>query len=208
VVAANVGGIINVWVDGVLKASYTGDTQEHATLADWDSFGFGFNFAPSPGISSDGWVDDIIVTDNITGRVAEHYFSTITPDGDSAPLTLTPSTGLTHFNLVNEIPANDTTYNGTAVSGNEDLYTMSNPFASASILTVNVCARATRDGALTNGEISVKSGATTVYSAVTLLPASPSYLGIQHLLDTDPDTGVAWTSGGVNAMEAGFRITT
>jgi hypothetical protein len=207
-VAANVGGVVNVYVDDVLAATASGDTQAHATLADWDCFGFAGAFS-SGGVSNNGYdIDDLIITDSTTGKVVEHYIVPIVPNGDSSPLTLTPSTGVTHFNLVDEIPASDVDYNSTAVSGDEDLYTMSNPGTLSTVLCAVFCARATRDGALTQGQVSVKSGATTVYSTAQTLPATPSYLDFQYLLDLDPDTGLAWSSAGITSVESGFKITT
>lgn len=209
VIASN-AGLVNVWVDGVLKATFAGDTQEHLTLSDWNHFGFSGNLSPNPyGVNAGDWyIDDIIVTDNTTGRVAEHYIPPFLPDADSAPLTLTPDTGLVHFSRVNEVPADDNTYNSTTVSGNEDLYGFANPPAAASYLALNFLARATRDGALTQGQISVKSGGITVYAGAVTLPASPAYLGHDFLLETDPNTGVAWVTAGVNAVQAGYKITT
>lgn len=200
------GGIINAYVDDVLVASFTGDTKEHASLTDWDHWGWGNLFGG--GFNQDAWIDDVVVTDSTTGKVTEKYLMPIAPDGDSSPLTLTPSTGVTHYNLVDEIPLNDTDFNSTAVSGNEDLYTFTAPPTANSILAVVFSARATNDAGLTLGAISVKSGATTVYQPAVTLAVSPTYTDTSYILDTDPDTAVAWTNAGVAAVEAGYRFNT
>jgi hypothetical protein len=207
---ANVGGILRVYVDGVLSVQFLGDTQ-NAAVPDWDQFAFGRGaFAVStPGFASQQFIDDVIVTDNITGRVPEHYLVARVPTSDSAPLTLTPSTGVTHFNLVDEIPPVDTDYNSTAVSGNEDFYGKQNlPVGIVSVLALNVCARVTKDGALTQAEAALRNGATTVYDTPRIMPASPSFLDIQYLLDVNPDGGGPWSLATVNTAFIGCRFTT
>lgn len=219
VIAANAGGIIDVWLDGARVnglsgpgfPTFTGDTQQDAVNADWDHFGWGGNIAPSSaGVNSGGnwYVDDVFVTDAVTGRITETYIIPIVPNGDSVPLTLTPNPVVAHYLNVDEIPANDADYNGTSVSGDQDFYDMTAPPAGSAVVAVNFCARATRDGALTHGEVGITSGATTVYSAAAVLPASPSFLDMQVISEADPDTGVAWTNAGVAAVKAGFRFTT
>lgn len=203
-------GIVNVYVDGNLAATYSGDTQEDALWADWDRFAFGSGISPYPFFFADMGsviIDDIIVTDNTTGRVDEHFCVPLTPDGDTAQADFTPSSAGDHYEKVNEIPADDTDYNSATAAMQEDRYTFSDPPALDSILCINVCARATRTGALTTGEISVKSGAApVVYSTPETLPASPTYYGMQVLLEQDPATSAAWTDVGLAAIEAGFRI--
>lgn len=210
-VCQNVGGILRVYVDGVLFVQFLGDTQ-NAAVPDWDQIGFGRGafLVSTPAIGSAQYIDDVIVTDSTTGQVPEHYLLPLVPTSDSSPLTLTPSTGVTHYNLVDEIPANDTDYNSTAVSGNEDLYGMADlPGGVSSVLAVNFNARVTKDGALTQAQVSVKSGgANTVYSTAATMPASPSYLDIQYVLDTDPNTATTWSVAGVNAVQAGAKFTT
>ena len=209
-VVADNAGYVNVYVDGNLAATYSGDTQEDATLSGWDRFGFGSNISPYPYYFADMgsvYVDDIIVTDDAT-PLPEHYVAVLSPDGDTAQADFTPSSAGSHYDKVDEIPENTADYNTATLSGQEDRYTVSNPPSMDSILCVNICARATRDGALTQGEISVKSGSTVDYSTPETLPASPAYYSMQYLLETDPDTGLAWDNAGVAAMEIGFRVTT
>jgi hypothetical protein len=204
-------GSITVYLDGnpTPVASASGDFQNSATTSGWNHFGWASSFANGGGLNQNYWyIDDIIVTDSTTGKVAEHYIYPIIPNGDTAQSDFTPSTGVNGFAVVDDIPANDSDYNSATASGNEDRYTFSNPPAAVSILCANFCARVTRDGSLTQGQISVKSGTTTVYSTAETLPASPTYYDMQYIVETDPDTGVAWTDAGVQAVEAGFKVTT
>lgn len=207
-VCQNSGGVINVYIDDILAISYTGDTQAHATLSDWDAWYWGWTVANGGFFNSGGYIDDIVVTDNTTGRLTEKMVFVLTANGDSTPLTLTPSTGTNHAALIDEIPLNDADFNNTAVSGNEDNYTWTTLPTTNSILAVQISARVTNDAGLTLGQISVKSGATTVYQTAVTLPASPTFRGISYLLELDPNTGTAWTDASLAAVEAGIKFTT
>lgn len=201
-------GIINIYCDDKLVASYLGNTQGQAGSG-WDAFGWGNCYnGGSVIVNNFLYVDDVMVTDNTTGKLKEQHVLPLTPNADTAQADFTPSTGTSHFALVDEIPPSDVDYNSTVVSGAEDRYAFTDLPSITSVTAVQVTGRATRDGALTQGQVSLKSGGTVVYSTAVTLPASPTYVETPYVTLLDPNTGVAWTAGAVNALEAGFKFTT
>jgi hypothetical protein len=207
-VCQNAGGLVNVFIDDVLVISFSGDTQAHATLSDWDAWFWGWTGGNGGFFNSGGQIDDVVVTDNTTGKLTEKKVFAITADTDSTPLTLTPSTGTDHSALIDDIPLNDADFNNTAVSGSEDNYTWTTIPTTSSISAVQFSACVTNDSGLTLGQISIKSNVTTVYQSAVTLPVSPTFRMISHIQETDPDTAAAWTDGGLAAIEAGIKFTT
>ena len=199
------GGVLNVYVDNVLVASFAGDTKAHATLTNWDQWGWGSPWG-SGLVNQNYIVDDVIVTDVTTGKVTEKMAYPILANGDSAPLLLTPSTGVTHFSLIDEIPLSDADYNSTGTTLFEDFYTWTVPPTAASILTVLFNARASNDAGLTQGQIGVRNVVTTVYQPLVTLAVFPLFTDTTYILDTDPDTGLAWTNAGLATVRAGYRF--
>lgn len=204
----DVGGILNVYADGDLVASYSGDTKAHATLTDWDHFGFGgFLDVGGPGWLAACMIDDIIVTDSTTGQLKETFIDPIIPNGDAMG-SLTPSVVGAHYVLVDEIPASDADYCSTETSGNSDFYDMTAPPSSSAVLAINFLARVTKDATLAQGQVGIFSGGSIVFSTPVVMATSPSYSDIQYFAELNPDTSTAWNDTSVAAVKIGVRFTT
>jgi len=204
--AADAAGTCEVWSDGVLVVSFTGDTKAHTTLANWDQVRL-----VASGFSADHTIDDVIVTDSTTGRVVEHVAPVMVVDGvSSGNLTGVPVTGANRYQNVDEGGANGATsqtdYNQAVAVNDEDIYTLSDPPTPTSVLCAVFWAEAARSGGITQAEIRVESGATTVSGPVEVLPAS-DYEANFYIRETDPDTAAAWTAAGLNAAKAGIKFT-
>lgn len=199
------GGVINVYVDGALVAYFVGDTKSHASLTDWDCFGWANAFG-SGHFNNNMYIDDIVVTDATTGMLQEHYIVPLTISSDASPQTLTGSAP--HYAQVNAVPANDATYVAAygSTSG-EDFFGLSALPTSNSILCINVCARVVRDGLIQHAEVAMNSGATTMYASPVIMAASGNYLDMQYIQETDPDTGLAWDNAGIAGLKIGLRFT-
>jgi len=109
---ADNSGSCEVWFNGALIVSYTGDLQDTATPG-WQSVRWSAN-------NQDLYYDDIIVTTEEEGRLDECYIVPLAPDGDDVT-ALTPSTGVDNFAMVDEVPPSTTDYNETLVTA-EDFY--------------------------------------------------------------------------------------
>lgn len=155
-------------------------------------------------------VDDFYVCDG-SGSINNDFLgdviiSVLRPDGDSSPLTWTPSTGVTHYNLINETSYDSATYVSDSTPGNRDQYTLPSIVTTAvTIPAVVYNVLANKDvGGDTTLKLYVKSGGSESLSGEYALSANQA-LNFQHIVETDPATGVAWTKTGVNAAEVGVE---
>lgn len=206
----NSGGVVVIWVDGVEVVNYTGDTQNTA-IAGWDRFSWLIPSIAGPGC----FINDIIFTDDapvVMGvPMPERWCAALRPSADVtvAGITATPAQPGGSFYLnISEAPASIASYLETVTSPNETLFDATNlpaPAAVGSVEVVSVFAWQGRDGVITTGESRLRSVATDAYSAVTVLPAAPNYGTTQLDLTLDPDTGLTWTTAGIDASQIGNR---
>jgi hypothetical protein len=153
-------------------------------------------------------IDDVYITNGGT-RLGESRVVVLYPNADTADADWTPRTGVDHFATVDETTVNgDTDYVASGTVGDLDLYEMSDLGVtpdSIHAVQVTMCAR--KDDAATREVRSkVKSGATTANGAPHALTAN--YVYYRDIFETDPDTSMAWTSGGVNATQIGPEVVT
>lgn len=179
---ADNSGQASVWVDGVEKVTFSGDLQSQSTS--------GWNRVDITGGNTFVIIDDIIVTTEEEGRLEECYVLPSAPDGDGTT-ALTPSTGSTNWELVDEIPPSTTDYNEATATA-EDFYTMANlGFTPGRIVCYSLSSYVDRDGTITTGQQGVLSGATTDRKTAVTLGASGTYETIQAIWETDPNTSTA-----------------
>jgi hypothetical protein len=186
---ASSGGRVLAKFNGVTVIDYIGNTKP--TAATDIQY---LRFSMDNGTGDWYRIDDITVkTDAFPGDI--RYIDRV-PDGDSA-VTWTPSAGGTNFNLVDEVPPNDGDYVSTAVSANQDLYTVEDYTLSSAISHIVQWIRANTSPA--GGEIKsqVESGATTSEEESSGLGTTAEYLW--RILETDPNTSAVWSKTGFNA---------
>lgn len=138
--------------------------------------------------------------------IGESKISTFLPNGDGASSQWTPSTGTTHYTLVDESdPNDDTDYNASLTSGQIDLYTYPPATITGAVIGVQVVMTARKDdvGARQIAE-QCRSGGTN-YSGATKTLAS-TYSMYREIREVDPATSVAWTQTGLNAAQFGAKI--
>ena len=153
-------------------------------------------------------IDDVYVCANQTTFLGDCRVDYLPPVGDGTHRAWTPSAGTAHYALVDELaPNGDTDYLGSLTPGARDTHTfatlpaMPNPV----IRGVQHCATARKDDAGTRQLRSlVVSGATTQVGP-TVHTLALSYVSYQELYESDPNTGAAWTTAAVNAVEAGVE---
>jgi hypothetical protein len=149
---------------------------------------------------------DLIIWDNTTGFNNDFMGSCqvlkIIPDGDVA-LNWTPSSGLTGFNLINEVtPDDDANYISAPAPGIPAAYKCSLsdlPVTVTSVRSVMPIHRSRKtDGGDGNIQIGAISGASTGLG--TDRPVTTAYTYWWDIFDTDPATAAAWSRISVNAM--------
>jgi hypothetical protein len=116
--------------------------------------------------------------------------------------------GAANWMAVSEIPPDDnSSYVTDATPGDIDRYTFPS-IAGSTVKAVAVNIRTQKDDAGTRTIRAVtKSAGTTADSGTDFALSLSSYADFQGVFETDPNTGVAWTTAGVNAAEFGMKTT-
>jgi hypothetical protein len=197
-------GVAKVWVNGTLVINLANVDTKGQAQSDITQFNI---FATSLGSSNSADVDDVYVTDST--RLGECRVITLYPTADTADSDWTPSTGSDNFAMVDETTVNgDTDYVAASAVGDLDFYTLGNLAAAPlSIFAVQakICAR--KDDAATREiRTRIRSNGDVANGATVGLAASYTYLS--DIFETDPDTALAWTAAGVNALEVGQEVMT
>jgi len=155
-------------------------------------------------------LDDFYVCDG-TGATCNDFQGVckvigIFPNADTATVQWTPSTGTTHYNLVDENPASNTDYVSTGTQSNTDLYLYPSLAGDSTIVGIQV-----------NTQVNLSSGTSVIIEspivssgAVDLGPRtqvlSAGYYDARHISMTNPDTNAAWTVENLAAAQIGVKV--
>jgi hypothetical protein len=194
-------GVSEVKVDGVVVLNGTVPSVASATTVTF----------PNLGVGVDAWIDDIYIVDTTTA-INNNYLGdvrvqTYFPSADGANTAMTPSTGTTHYNLVDEASPNTTDYVSSATAGPKDTYL----FPDLSANTGNVFGvevtnysrkDATGDAAIAN--VARVGGVDYTGESKVL---SASWTGNSHTWEVNPATGSLWSPSEVNNAEFGVEAT-
>jgi len=199
----NSSGSIDMYQDGNLLRSYSGDTIFGSTVsADEISFEH-FRNDTSGGTHYSG----IIIADEDTrGLRLNHH----TLDGNSG--TNTAWTG--DYTDVDEDTTSDADLIVSTTASQIEGFTFDSlnaNFADWDVHSVVLASRARNDGGAAPQNIRhhIRSGSTDYYAGSNFSGLTTSFLGgYQDVFATDPDTASAWTQSGVNAAEAGVDSVT
>lgn len=209
IVIADSGGRVKLNIDGSTVIDFTGDTKNGGTNATVDAIGIG-TLADFGTGSNKMYYDDLYIA-STAGTVNNTFFNSartvmaIKPGAAGSSTQLTPSTGSNNWDLVNDVPPVDTTYNASSTTGQRDTYALDNVSTGATVNGVQLVSRMQLGG---SGSISakpaVKSSSTVAYGSTrSLSAAATTYF---DTWETDPATSAAWTASGVNALEAGAEV--
>lgn len=132
---------------------------------------------------------------------------TILPSGDGNYTDFTPSTGTSHYVLVDESTPNTTDYVASSTSGNRDSYTFPDlaGLTSQTVYGIQINAAVLKDdaGARSLGTMSRLSSTNKDGSGAAL---STSQTYVSEIQETDP-ASAAWTEANINAAEFGVKVT-
>ena len=195
-------GFANLYVDGLLQASFTGNLGSTPCT----SIGFGLFNAQDSSHTTNHSYDDVYVS-NLASRYGERKVQTQVVVSDAA-VQWTPSTGSTNYNLINTLPVPATpTNNVYAYQANyQDLYgvaPLANSPSTVTCVQVRVCAAKDNSATKTLAPV-IKSNTTTVVGTTYAL--TNSYLYYTDVYDNDPDTSGPWTKDAVDALEIGQKV--
>jgi hypothetical protein len=196
-------GVVEIRINGtsVLTAPGTGD----GTVMTNDPI-IAINFS---GVKTEeglkhGILDDIYIADGLT-FLGPLKVETLRPALDTATIDWSPSTGTTHYNLLNETPANNATYVSSNTANASDLYDIDNLDASiVSVQGVQIEAQANLDA---NGSESLRIQCNSNGSSAdeTFIVANTDSLAYSMLLENDPETSDPWLPSAIDLLQVGVK---
>ena len=187
-------GRVKLDIDSINVIDFTGDTKPStATTTDRVFFG---------AYGSKCYLDDLIIDD--AQNWVDVRFNGLIPNSD-VTTDWTPSTGSTHYTLVDEVPYDDADYLETNTDAQQEIYGLTDWTGTNKTPQMTVTwVRALKTTADTQKlKLIVKSGATTDVGTAQDVYTTATYLN--RIDETDPNTGVAWTDSGVDAMQIGYE---
>lgn len=207
VMAGSSGGSVSLQVNGVTKGTITGITTNNLGI---DRLTLGYPYA-----GSTGWqinFDNLFIWDG-TGSInndwiGERNVVTLYPNADTAQADWALSTGSDGYDLVDDVPPNDTTFLSSATVDDESQFGLQNlTNTGVNITAVQATARAdkadTGDASLKVGII--ETGGMTDYPASGTVLIQDQFKYVFHVSETNPATSVAWTSADLAAALIGIK---
>jgi hypothetical protein len=204
-ISTTVGEVV-VQIDGDEVANVS-SVNTQSTANAWTDY-----IEVSPGnVSSVGDVDDLYLCD-ISGAAPHNSFlgdvriDLLLPNGEGSNSDFTPSTGSTHYTLVDETVPNITDYNSSATNGHQDSYNYQDLLTlTGSIFGAQLVMYAWKDDAGQKGVKPLCRSSTTedALAAQALSTDVKYYRGIWV---KDPSTATAWIEAGVNAAQWGAEV--
>jgi len=192
---ADVGGIFQLKVNGVLDIDFTGDTTEGPT--DIDNVRL---YAESPSLYH--YFDNVVIDDaEFPGNTR---IAGIKPIGVGSTTQWEPLEG-SNWDCVDEAPPSDSDYISTDIPDEMDLFAASDlPSGVSSVKCVQLQARAWKEGNsqnVQNLKLACRTSQTNYFS--DNFEVQTSAKDFAKLWQTNPHTAQAWTRDEVNAMEIG-----
>ena len=202
-------GTVTIKVNGTSVLTLTGQDTRNGLTGVIQSVQFGSNNVAC-------YFDDLYVCDS-SGSAPNNTFlgdvrvDAVFPDGDGNYTEWTPSTGTTHYTLVDETTPNTSDYNSSGTSGQRDTYAFAalpSVVGTPTVYGVAVNAACLKDdaGAVNNWRAMVRSSSTDANGATSFAPSTSQEIQ-QTIFETDPNGSIAWTQTSVNAAEFGVNIT-
>ena len=192
-------GAFEIFIDGVSEISGTASqtTTGHGRV----QFG---KTTDRNSNTVDFFYDDVLISDSAVSGAGSVL--NMKPDANGSTQQWTAGTNLSDFNEVDDIPPTAATYvASTGSAGDVALFDLQSTGTVGISGTIN----AVKGWALPREDISVtSSNSLRIRSNVTNNDTTgfnhfTSTTFIARVLDTDPDTSVAWTTGGLDALEVG-----
>lgn len=203
-------GVVIIRNNGQQIVNLTGLNTKATGNAWFDGISFS-----SGGQFSEMDIDDFYLADTTTGP-GIFPFNTFAGDVRSIELNTvapgastqwTPLTSTNWFEVSQVHNDGDSSYNASSTPGQTDLFTFAALSGTIStVLAVQLTGSYRKDDAAVH-EITQQlvSGATTTNGITNFVPGG--YVYFTDLFQVDPNTGAQWTVAGVNALQAGYTLT-
>jgi len=205
-------GTIEVRMNGVVVYTFSGDTRNGGTLTTLDSFALGGGSSPT-GASTTSIVrwDDVYALNDLGSRnnapLGPCQVQTLLPNGAGSSTQWSP-TAPPNYSDVNDAPDNSAIYVYDGTAGHRDTYAMDDLQTGTDTIygVQQVSYARALDAGPNKLKQAQKSGATVSYG--TTQAVSPTSASQFDIFEVNPATGVAYTQSELNAIEAGFELTT
>lgn len=199
-------GAFTLRMDGVQLLALSGqDTKNAGTKTTFDSVKVGCTGGAGTPTTM---VDDLYLMAGVGDSfLGDCTVETLYPNGNGNANVWVGSDAdsTNNYLLVNEVGAPVTTsYTGSAVTGQQDMYTMTDLVATAGTI-LGVCHQAyaiKTDSGLKQLKLVNRRAADTKSAALDL---TQTYAPFHYVLATDPEGG-AWTFANVNALQSGIEV--
>lgn len=202
-VAHDTTGRFQMKVNGVDVFDFTGDTLLSAGVNNYSVLKFGMPSAV---------YDDFIIYTS-TGDAPTTFFgdckiTTVRPTGAGNSSDSTAVGAASRHEAVDEtVSDGDTTHVTLSANDDQDLYAMGDITGTPTVHAVVVKAVCRTDSSdVRTLQNTVRSSTTEAQGTSTTIVAGSAFKTIMHPFIVDPNTASAWTAAGVNAMEAGQKM--
>lgn len=198
--------VIKVNGNDITAGGRTGNFQYFGDYAPVTFFKLRYDNDPSSDWSNIIWG---FITNPVTDFFPADQRAICLKPAANASVAFLPNGAAANWQCLTQVlePDGDTTYNGSNVSGNQDLFTIPPPGLSGTINLVAATAIARKDDAapvfLTP---SIRTNVTTVQGAS--VGQGSSYQGITTPWLTNPVTAAPWTTGEIDLIQVGYRNAT
>ena len=198
---------VEVRINGQVQASGSGTTGFNSTdNLSGDATGNFHQFSGIPGVGNGSYFDDLYIK-NTVGYYGDVRIIALYPNGEGDTLDWTPSTGTTHYTMVNSHPLDLTTWLDDKTPTDIDTWNWQDcPGFSGSIPAVNISMDARKDDEGTKSfKIVVGNTGSEAQSDEYFVGAVyPEYY--EFGMELDPGTGLPWTQAGFNAKQFGVEL--
>lgn len=187
-------------INGHVEASGAGSTGFNVTdNLSQDATGNFHQFSGLTGVSNSASFDDIYIK-NEAGYEGDIRVLAAYPSADGGTLQWTPSSAGSHFAMVDSHPVDLTKWLETATPGDIDLWDVTLPSFSGSIVAVNlsVLARKDDEGTKSFKIVVGPTGTDALSDEFFVSDVTPEYY--EFSLKTNPTTGGAWIPGSTFTM--------
>lgn len=200
-------GVFKVWVNGVLVINLTGiDTKTTGSLINGYKFGGDSSSAPNR-------YDDIYILDTSgaspTAPIGDCKVVTVVPTTDAGPNNGTPSTGATHYGVVDEAQWTNGDYTELVNTTGQGEYFSGAPGLASTNTVIGIRVGSfmnkTDAGAL-SAKLGIKSGSSWSYSSTISGALATSYTLQTFISTLNPATAAAWTYLEANNAVFGVEI--
>jgi hypothetical protein len=145
--------------------------------------------------------DDVVIS-NSAYAPSNYAIAHVNPDSDVSG-SWTCSTGSDRYALVDDLPWSGADYITSNAAGSQQLMGMESAAAAGVSGTISAVLGqwyARQDTSASSWSPQIKSGGTTVTATASDPGTAAHYT---HVMETDPNTSSAWTTGGIDALQIG-----